>query len=278
MKAVPPPRRIAVPLNADVLHDQKKPIQSLLNPLLDLAENSDYLIAGSAGEFAVGAEIFQIPRFIFMGPGGGGDTVRMGIFAAIHGDESEGAEALVEFLQELERDPQAARGYHLYIYPLCNPTGFTARTRNNVSDKDLSKDFWRGSSQPEVYYLEREMGVLRFQGVISVHTQSHSKSFSLNVNSSAILSHALAKPVIQAAQRFPSDVASRSDGDLPPTSSHVVQRDFLTRGCELNTVPFELHLGIPRRALKPSQINGTVGALKAILDSYRALLSIGQNI
>lgn len=271
MKAVPPPRRIVVPLNAKALQDQKKPIQSLLNPLLDLAKNSDYLIAGSAGEFEAGAGIFQIPRFIFMGPGGGGDTVRMGIFAAIHGDEPEGAEALVKFLQELERDSQAARGYHLYVYPLCNPTGFMARTRNNVSNKDLSKDFWQGSSQPEVYYLEREMGVLRFQGVISVHTQSHSKSFSLNVNN-AILSDALAKPAIQATQRF------LSDGDLPPTSSRVVQKDFLTRECELNPVPFEIHLGIPRRAPKPCQINGTVEALKATLDSYRTLLSIGQNI
>jgi hypothetical protein len=54
--------------------------------------------------------------------------------------------------------------------------------------------------------------------------------------------------------------------------------DFLTVTDELDLSPFELHIGIPKHAPQPSQIHGTVGALKSILDSYRSLLSIGQNL
>jgi hypothetical protein len=55
-------------------------------------------------------------------------------------------------------------------------------------------------------------------------------------------------------------------------------QDFLTVTDELDPSPFELHIGIPKHAPQPSQIHGTVGALKEILDSYRSLLSIGQNL
>jgi protein MpaA len=279
MKAQLPPQRIATPLEAGVLQNQKTPIRSLLKPLLNLAESSDYLIAGSAGEFAANdGIIFQIPRFIFMGPGGGGDTVRLGIFAAFDGDQHEGSLALAEFLHELELRPQLASGYHIYVYPVCNPTGFVAQTRHNFSGEDLTKHFWQGSSQPEIYYLEREIGVLQFHGVISTYTQNDSENFAGNIDGSAILTRALAKPAIQAAQRFLPGNATKTDAVSTGALPAVAPRDFLTTGRELDPVPFELHLGIPGRVPRPSQIHGTVSALKSVLDSYRSLLSIGQNI
>jgi hypothetical protein len=114
MRALQPPQLITSPLNKEALSDQPDIAQQLLKPLIDLAENSDYLIAGSVGELVVEQKVFQIPRFIFMGPTGGGDTIRLGIFAGFYGDQPAGAEAVVEFLQELEITPQAARGYHIY--------------------------------------------------------------------------------------------------------------------------------------------------------------------
>jgi hypothetical protein len=160
MRAFKPAQLISSPLNAESLSDQPNATQRLLQPLLDLVENSDYLIGGSVGQFLVEQNLFQIPRFIFMGPTGGGDTIRLGIFAGLHGDDPEGAEALVELLQELEVAPQVARGFHIYAYPICNPIRFAARTRSNAAGDDLAGQFWSGSSQPEVYYLERELGVL----------------------------------------------------------------------------------------------------------------------
>jgi hypothetical protein len=279
MRALQPARLIASPLNAEALSDQPNATRRLLKPLLDLAENSDYLIGGSVGQFLVEQSVFQIPRFIFMGPTGGGVTLRLGIFAGLHGDVAEGAGALVELLKELEAAPQAARGCHIYAYPICNPVGFAARTRSNLAGEDLAGQFWSGSSRPEVYYLERELGVLRFHGLISLQMQDHSGGFLVDTQS-AILNRALAQPAIQATQRFLPGSILKTDSDTGSLRllSKASLPDFLTVTDELNPSPFELHIGIPKHAPRPSQIHGTVGALKSILDSYRSLLSIGQNL
>jgi protein MpaA len=271
MKALIPSRHIAVPSSADALRSQQDSVQKLLRPLLDLAEDSDYLIAGSVGEFLIGERLFQIPRFAFIGPAGGGDTIRLGIFAAIRGDEPEGTEAVIEFLDRLEANPQLARGYHLYVYPVCNPAGFTAQTRNNSSGEDLSKQFWNGSPEPEIYYLERELGVLRFHGVISLHAKNHSDTFLLRANSE-LLNRDLIHPAIQAAQgRLSAAIpTSELDKSLPP--------NFLTAGDELDPAPFELHFNIPRNVPPLSRVNGTIQLLHSLLDSYRSFLSIGQNL
>ncbi len=246
---------------------------------MDLTGKSDYLVGGSAGEFAINKKVFQIPRFIFMGPAGGGDTIRLGIFAGFHGDEPDDAAALVEFLQELEREPQLARGYHIYVYPICNPTGFTAQTRNNLSGKDLTGQFWRGSSRPEIYYLEREMGVLRFQGVISLQTDDEANGFTGNTGS-AVLNRALVEPAIQVADKFCSQAASRitSETGTLLTRSRNLSPNFLTATDELDPAPFELQIKIPGQVSKPCKIKGCIGGLKSILDSYRSLQSIGQNL
>ena len=279
MRAFQPAQLISSPLNAEALSNQPNATQLLMKPLLDLVENSDYLIGGSVGQFLVEQILFQIPRFIFLGPTGGGDTIRLGIFAGLHGDDPEGATALVELLQELEVAPQTARGFHIYAYPICNPIGFAARTQSNAAGQDLAEQFWRGSSKPEVYYLERELGVLRFHGVISLQTQNHSGGFLVDTKS-AVLNRALAQPAIQATQRFLPGSILKTESDIgsPRAPSKTSLPDFLTVTDELDPSPFELLVGIPKHAPQPSQIHGTVGALKSILDSYRSLLSIGQNL
>ena len=90
------------------------------------------------------------------------------MFAAIHGDEPEGTVALRDFLLRLIDEPALAQGYELYIYPICNPSGFEDNTRHSRAGCDLNREFWHGSTQPEVYYLERELGVHQFAGLSSV--------------------------------------------------------------------------------------------------------------
>ena len=38
--------------------------------------------------------------------------------------------ALTRFVAELENNPEIAKGYALYLYPVCNPTGFEDNTRH----------------------------------------------------------------------------------------------------------------------------------------------------
>jgi hypothetical protein len=246
--------------------------RQLLQPLYDLVETSDSLTASSVGIFKAGREEFQIPRFVFMGPTGGGDTIRLGLFSTLHGDETEGAEALVQFFQKLEWSPGEARGFHLYAYPVCNPSGLAAARRTNFAGRDLVGEFWRKSKQPEAYYLEREMGVHRFQGVISLHTGKNSSRF-VAATRSFVLDDALVKPALQATQRFiPGLVHDAVELDDP------LPAGFLTGTDELSPAPFEINLRIPRQVPKPSQIHGTVAALKSVLNSYRTLMALKQNL
>jgi len=279
MRALQPAQLISTPLNVEALSDQPNVTQRFLKPLLDAVENSEYLLGGSVGQFTVEHNLFQIPRFIFMGPTGGGDTIRLGIFAGLHGDDPAGAEAIVEFLRELELAPQAARGCHIYAYPICNPIGFAARSRSQTTGEDLAGHFWSGSSQPVVYYLERELGVHRFHGVISLRTANHAGGFSVDTKSD-VLNRALAQPALQASRELSP---GRQSGDEPnagllQASPGPSMPNFHTATDKLSPAPFELHIGIPGDFPPPAQIQGTVGALKSILDSYRSLVSIGQNL
>jgi len=263
-------------MTADIIQEETSAAQRLLAPLFSLAESSDSLIAGSAGEFHAGKKLFLMPRFIFMGPKGGGDTIRLGIFAAIHGDETEGTQAIVALLQYLDKHPSTAKGYHIYAYPICNPAGFEAATRQNARGQDLSEHFWRGSNRPEVYYLERELGVHRFAGVISLHTGRHDAVrpfFGRTRN--PLLNATLVQPALEAANKL---ILTESGAARETDPLKSMPADFLTRTGELAPVPFEVNFEIPSAASRVSQIQGTAGALKVILDSYRTLLATQQNI
>ena len=262
-------------------HEEVGPAQRLLAPLLRLAKSSDSIVAGSVGEFEVRDKLYQIPRFIFMGPKGGGDTIRVGVFAAIHGDEPEGTEAIAALFQDLEDNPSTAKGYHIYAYPVCNPAGFDAATPHDARGQDLTAHFWRGSKQPEVYYLERELGVHRFAGVISLHGYNHPASrrfFGLTRNS--ILNAALVQPALEVAQKLilPEGENRREQSAPDRDGFKSMRSDFLTRSRELTPLPFEINFEAPRLAPKESQIQGTVAALKVILESYRTLLATQQDI
>ena len=121
-------------------------LAELLAPLESIAARSPSLIANRGAQFACGGQGYELPRYLFIGPKGGEDAIRLGIFAGIHGDEPEGVHALIQFLKLLEARPELATGYCLFVYPVCNPTGFEDRTRHARSGKDLIREFWNGST------------------------------------------------------------------------------------------------------------------------------------
>jgi predicted deacylase len=125
-------------------------LTDLLAPVEELASHSASLLSKPLAPFQVDGDDYQIPRYLFIGPRGGDDPIRLGIFAAIHGDEPEGANALVQLLHVLEERPELARDFFLFVYPVCNPTGYEDRTRFSRAGFDLNREFWNNSHQPEV--------------------------------------------------------------------------------------------------------------------------------
>ena len=188
-------------LPAKSARSPRRSIAELLAPLDQLAAASSNLVANRGAQFMSGGQSYELPRYVFMGPKGGDDMIRIGIFAGIHGDEPEGVHALIQFLSLLERKPELAAGYCLFVYPVCNPTGFEDRTRQSRSGKDLNREFWNGTEEPEVKLLQSELVAHSFQGIISLHTDDSSRGF-YGFAHGATLTKNLIEPALQAAEQF----------------------------------------------------------------------------
>src|SRR5882724_6071128 len=103
---------------------QKRAVERLLSPLDFTAEASTHILSKSFGHFESAGRNYSLPRYVYLGPKGGGDIIRIGIFATIHGDEPEGALAVTRLVTLLEENRELAQGYALFLYPVCNHTGF----------------------------------------------------------------------------------------------------------------------------------------------------------
>ena len=134
---------------AQVQARRTRRLADLLAPVEELARQSAGLLSKPLAAFHVAGDEYQIPRYLFIGPRGGDDPIRLGLFAAIHGDEPEGANALVQLLQVLDQRPELARDFFLFVYPVCNPTGYEDGTRFSRAGFDLNREFWNNSNQPE---------------------------------------------------------------------------------------------------------------------------------
>ena len=250
-----------------------------LAPLDELAERSDYLIRKPFGEFTSAGRRYELPRYIFLGPRGGGDMIRIGVFATIHGDEAQGALAVAHFAAALDRNPELARGYGLFLYPICNPTGFEDSTRHSRSGKDLNREFWKNSHEVEVQYLETEIWTHAFHGIVNLHADDTSHGVYGFVNG-AVLSKHLLEPALRAAEsHLPRNHDREIDGF--PAEGGIIYECYngvLQAPTGLHWPPFEVTLETPHHAPVPLQVNAFQAALERILVEYRALMSIAQNI
>ena len=123
----------------------KRSIADLLAPLNQLAQTSPHVVA-KPGAFHLDETTCELPRYVFIGRKAGDEPLRVGLFAAIHGDEPEGAFALARYLTMLDGNPELAAGYCLFVYPVCNPTGFEDNTRCSRRNHDLNREFWNNSN------------------------------------------------------------------------------------------------------------------------------------
>jgi murein peptide amidase A len=251
----------------------------LLAQLDQVAENSVYFLKKPFGRFESNGQSHTLPRYVFLGPRGGGDIIRIGIFATIHGDEPEGALALTRFASALEQNPELAKGYCLFLYPVCNPTGFEDNTRHSRKGLDLNREFWKGSSQPEVRFLETEIWTHAFDGIINLHSDDTSDGLYGYV-AGAVLSENLLEPALREAERFlPRNRRRQIDGFA--AQNGIITDTFpgvLRAPGNLQRPPFEITFETPQKAPLHRQVEAFSAALQTILVEYRYLQAIAQNI
>ncbi len=264
---------------SDAIGRPKRSISDLLAPLNQLVEGSSNLVVEPGGRFESEGRFYELPRYVFVGPRGGDEPIRIGIFAAIHGDEPAGAHALVDFLTLLDGTPELASGYCLFAYPVCNPTGFEDNTRHSRRGQDLNREFWTGSDKPEVRLLEDELRTRAFHGIISLHTDDTSPGIYGFVRGATLTKHLL-RPALDAAARIlPRNFDEVIDGFK--ARNGIIREGYsgvLSAPPDARPRPFEIILETPHAAPQYQQEKALVIALQTILTEYRKFIAYAPNL
>ncbi len=228
--------------------------------------------------FELGGERQGIPRFVFHGPNSS-DPIRLGIFAAIHGDEPAGALALVRFLQDLLAEPALAENYVIHAYPICNPTGFEDNTRASRRGLDLNREFWKSSAEAEVRVLEHELRTMRFNGIIQLHADDTSDGIYGFVRGATLTEEILRPALAEAAKVLPLNCRPLIDGFA--AQDGIIYDHYegvLAAPAQMEPVPFEIIFETPHLAPIDRQVAALDIFLRAVLAEYRRLISFAQNI
>lgn len=254
-------------------------LRVLLEPLVALGELGASLQTSSAAAFDFEDAPYFIPRVVFTGPPASHDPIRLAIFGGLHGDEPASVLAPIAFLERLAAEPARATGYELAVYPLLNPVGYSRDTRANGAGLDLNRQFWRGSAQPEVRAVERELTRTRFDGIITLHADDTAEGV-YGYTRGHVLNEALLEPALRSASYIiPRDHRSKIDGFLARDGKIEACFDgVLSAPAGQRPRPFDLIFETPALSPIDKQIDAMVTALETILDEYRVFLAYAQNL
>jgi murein peptide amidase A len=251
----------------------RRSIADLLGPVL----NQPGLVAKTLGPFEVRGERYTIPKFTLQGSSTA--EIRIGLFASIHGDEPAGAEAVVQFLQELANNRELAADYVVHAYPVCNPTGFEDGTRFSRGGRDLNREFWKNSAEPEVRLLEHELQTLRLNGIVQLHADDTSEGIYGFVRGHTLTEHLLRPALVEAGKVLPRNINAQIDGFAARDSIiYELYEGVLGAPAKIEPAPFEIVFETPGLAAVEQQVTALVVALKTIFAEYRELISFAQNI
>jgi murein peptide amidase A len=258
----------------------RRSLSDFFAPLDEIAADSPALVAHHEARFKFNRESYELTRYTFVGPEGGDTPLHIGIFAGVHGDEPEGSHALVQFVRLLEARPELAEGYCLSFYPICNPTGFEDGTRFSRSGKDLNREFWKNSGEPEVRLLQNELISRSFQGIISLHTDDTSVGFYGYARGATLAKHLL-KPALDAAEK----ILAR---DTRPVIDGFRARDGIIYDAyegmlsfpppRVRPRPFEIILETAAEPPAYQKEAAFIATLQVILSEYRKFIAYAPNL
>jgi hypothetical protein len=254
-------------------------IRQLLLPLLTQAVYSRCLRADAVGAWHVGIESHWLPRFHFQRTTIRKQRIKVGIFAGVHGDEPAGILGLMDFVRELDENPELGRGFELWLYPMCNPTGYLAGTRESASGVDLNREFWRNSGEPEVQLLEKEIAARQFDGIISLHSDDTSPGFYGYARGSVLANQLLVPALTAAEQAQPRDARQLIDGFRAVNGIiHDCYDGILSAPPTQHPQPFEIILESPAHSPLANQRQAMALALQSILSEYLKFIAYGGEL
>lgn len=234
-----------------------------------------------AGCFRARGRHWLLPRVRLVGPRAGDDAIRVGIFAAIHGDEPAGTLACLGLVERAAVDPSWLDGMVLELFPVCNPTGLADRSRCNHEGLDLNRLFWqRHGLSPEIPALEAVLRETRFDGVVSLHADDTCEGL-YGYALGSLLNEQLLRPALEVASaHLRRDRGLVIDGF--PATDGVIRADcypgILSPPPDSHPRPFEIIFETPALAPLEAQAVAAEEAIVCILDGYKSYISQGMGL
>ncbi|HVE16607.1 MAG TPA: succinylglutamate desuccinylase/aspartoacylase family protein [Chthoniobacterales bacterium] len=259
---------------------ERRSIRELIRPIEELARGSQHLFNAHLEFSGTLGERTTMPRFLFAGPGSkDASFLRIGIFGGLHGDEVASVLGAISFVEHLHQDPELARGYELFIYPVCNPTGYADDTRWSRNGVDLNRQFWRDSAEPEVVLLERQLVNLAFDGIVSLHCDDTSSGLYGFVKGHALTRHVLEPALARAASVLPRNFDKSIDNFQ--ANEGIIESGYpgvLSAPPAQHPRPLEIVFETPQLTPLDQQTEAHKLALEEILLRFRATISEAQSI
>ena len=244
-----------------------------------MSEHSVNLIRKPLPAFTSRGKEYEIPRYLFVGPKGGAEPIRVAFFAGVHGDEREGTPALTEFVGTLEHCPELARNYFLFVYPIANPTGFEAKTRNTADGASIPKELWRNSTSMEVVQLQSELWMHAFDGIVSLKTNPGASNVCIEVGGPIFARYLFGNGLSKAQDLLPLSINATAEA-LPKFRGALLEdsRDVIRAAPGVRPRPFEIVISIPAQAGGLVQRTAVTLLLQRALSEYRNFIAYGANI
>ena len=262
--AEPPP---AVDLTSD--------LSDVLSPLFAEASQSTSLIA-SRHPVTVDGKEHEIPKFLLLGQRGGGQPIRLGIFAGYEAGNLDSVRAVADLLLQLKASPALTRDYALLAYPVVNVRGFT---EDAAPLSDFERRYARDSREQDVQFFQGELRRWVFNGVISLRIDPHVRGYNATVRSELLANEVVAPALAVAAEALPLAAQSVK---VRPGDRYTRTADYshgrLIPPADVRPYPFEIELFAPRLPSSDAQANGLFVAFTEILRHYRTLVAHAQDL
>jgi len=248
----------------------------MLDVLFETSADSESLMA-TRHATRVGGCDFEIPRFMLLGQRGGGEAIRVALFAGIEDHGSlDGVAAISRLLVEAAIQPALARDYAIFAYPLVNVFEY----RRPVSPVEaFDRRFSGDRADGDVRFFRGELRKWRFNAILTLKTEPQAGSFRATVRSE-LLGEEVVRPALERVARMapvnsrpikvrPGDMRARlgdySDGRLTPPP-------------DLRPYPLEVEIFAPGGIAADLRIRGLFVAAHEILVNYRRVLAHATGI
>ena len=276
MSFIPVIPEIAAPVQS-VASDEslQSSLEEILAPLHEAARESSSLVA-SRFPFVSQGTSMEIPKFLLLGQRGGGQPIRLGLFAGFEAGNLGTVEVLSSLLLQLKASPALSRDFALIAYPVVNAHGFTA---NAVPLGEFEARFARDSAAPDVQFFKTELNKWRFDGLLSFRTDPSARGYYAAVRSAIIAAEVVEPALAAAAVSLPvatQAVKVRPDDRFARTADYAHGR--LSPPADIRPYPFEIELFAPRAAIAEEHVDGLFVALTEILRLYRAFIAHGRDL